>query len=518
MAPCSLRSSLVLPLWLLLLLGFAVNRHGVSAAKVALSRATTTVCMTHTKAVFPMSAGIFYWQAFMLRFFPAALKYQLDDVPKSCVQRSEIYMDNGICVGNLSDDLHHGVERASTLFDDCASPFQVHIVHAPKRESGNLTMRQLEERLTLALGNFTEHTAFLDYNVAFVTQDLDAFIELYDREKVKYYPSRFASTHSGLAYFYSIIVPTPSGTGRYSFATIELIGEYSPILRARNLSLSPSSRAPTSMIRHGLKKLTGVARPLAENGLPVVTFIQFGYASSDLLRDVHYFENVLLGSSTYLRAEIENTTGLYFGSLGANVAYRYAEWADPPAGLTLRQWETDLATVHAKCFDSVNNDGFDALADFHTHCGAATGQVLLQQMLLQASAGLPYRFYQPAGVKSDSPGDDVWFYMYGPNGQGTEVSGHLGGLVNLTRTKRRYNFCTQGIKGGCHTDFPGHGSWKTGLSDELDALLRQEMQFTIETIRASLPVRTTRIAVRADGHFMAEREGSDMMTYGDELD
>eukprot|EP00812_Abedinium_dasypus_P010595 NODE_4206_length_699_cov_332.083851.p1 GENE.NODE_4206_length_699_cov_332.083851~~NODE_4206_length_699_cov_332.083851.p1 ORF type:complete len:218 (-),score=63.40 NODE_4206_length_699_cov_332.083851:28-681(-) len=158
---------------------------------------------------------------------------------------------------------------------------------------------------------------------------------------------------------------------------------------------------------------------------------------------------------------VDNMTYDLFSSAATQVEYRFTEVRVPEKGSQqVHVREEYFRNLHTLCFNSVVNQGFDALADFHMECTLSPGSVdrfydLYQR---QIASGFPYRFY------TDENNRMLWFYSYGPNGQGNEVTAqvpHVGEYSELWSrleewskqgTLPAYNFCRQGISGVCSSD------------------------------------------------------------------
>jgi len=186
--------------------------------------------------------------------------------------------------------------------------------------------------------------------------------------------------------------------------------------------------------------------------MPVLQHVHMSFASSDLDRDVKYFEGVWQGIKVFEASTDEGK--MYAGKMisgdGMEVVYRQS--TTPTQGpTTVAQWEEYQSGLHKKCFVSAQNQGFDRLAD--NHGGHALVQVTTLDAYIKAqkSAGLPYRFYAVGG--GSGGGTNYFFYLYGPNGWGMQlISTCQDASLCPAYAPGGYNMCTQGITGDCSHD------------------------------------------------------------------
>lgn len=356
------------------------------------------------------------------------------------------------------------VEWVKLCIDDgqmakCQGPqgnFQMHSVGAYKRESGAKSMEEIETEWTKSMGNLSQFDPFFDYNVAFVTTGLDTYISKFDADKVPYFASTF--TDPGTQKKYKSILVQVDGSlavGAKSLLSLEIMGEASSLLSARSdLHHHALTRASPKQLAWAEARLASAPQKLASNGMPVLQHVHLSFSSSDLDRDIKYFEGNLQGKKSY---EATTTHGkMYAGKMlstdEAEIVYRQS--STPTQGpTTVAQWEAYQSGLHKKCFVSSTNQGFDRLAD--NHGGHAMGQVayLDNYIKAQKASGLPYRFY---GAGGGSGASMYFFYMYGPNGWGMQIiSTCQDASLCPSSSPGNYDMCTQGITGDCSHDKPG---------------------------------------------------------------
>jgi len=239
------------------------------------------------------------------------------------------------------------------------------------------------------------------------------------------------------------------------------MAETSSLLSARkNLHHHSLPRASPHSLAKAEAHLANAARKVGSNSMPVVKRVHLSFASSDLDRDIKYFEGVLQGSKVYEASTTEGKmyAGKMISSDEAELIYRQS--TTPTQGpTTVAQWEAYQSGLHSKCFVSESNEGFDRLAD--NHGGHAMGQAAYLDAYIKAqkSAGLPYRFYGAGreALEGDSEafppsGGATFFYMYGPNGWGIQIISTCQDTSLCPSSAGGYNMCTQGITGHCSKD------------------------------------------------------------------
>ena len=350
-------------------------------------------------------------------------------------------------------------EWVKLCIDDGSRPFQcsgsyepqLHSVGAYKRETGNLTLETMEGYFTQALGGMAAYDPFMELNVAFFTSDIDMYISAFQSDGVPYFASTFNDEETT---YYSILVQVDGSlqADAGSMLVLELLSDSSSILAplAGRLHAHDVPRASPGSLARGRDS---AARQPGAAAKPALTMLHVSWPSSDVPRDIAYFEDVLGGVKT--SHAIANGTNAYTGKLFSDDKLEL-RWASTPHASqgpwSVAQWEAYAASLHSRCIGCPNhaNEGFDRLADQHVggHGGSGTG-VLDGYITAQIAAGMPYRVY---AAPSGSPN---FLYMYGPNGWGYQITGVCATASNCGTNLVYYDECTQGITGSCSTDLPG---------------------------------------------------------------
>merc|ERR1712098_50458 len=291
---------------------------------------------------------------------------------------------------------------------------------------------------TQAMGDLTTYDPYFENHVSFVTEDLDYYTKAFDADSVPYYASSFTDPETQVVYK-SVLFQTPGSLapGAKSLLNMQILG-------------TPSTTASvgSSSVSIAVKHLQSAPRKFSAEGKPVLVKTHRSFATSDLARDVQYFEGVLQGAKDSQVSTDDGT--VYVGKMISTdtVFFRYSQPVAPTQGpVSLASWESYQVNLHNACFDSANNNGFDRLAD--NHWGHELGGIALDAYILgQQKAGLPYRFY--GGLPG---GRAVFLYIYGANGWGCQVIGRRSDASLCPSTDPGgYGFCTQGIKGHCNKD------------------------------------------------------------------
>jgi len=299
-----------------------------------------------------------------------------------------------------------------------------------------------------SMGDMKSYDPYFESHTAFLTADLNHYISAFDSGGVPYFASTFTDPATNTQY-QSVLVQTPGSLapGAKSLLNIELLGT-SAVLRGQPHSIPRASSAALA-VSHA--HLQAAPRQVSADGKPVLTKIHKSFASSDLARDVKYFENVLQG-----KKDSETNTAaasVYTGKMISSdtVTFRYVQPSSETQGpVSLSEWEAYQVNLHNTCFNSAANDGFDRLAD--NHWGHELGGLSLDAYIKgQKAAGLPYRFY--GGLPG---GRAVFLYIYGANGWGCQVIGQCSDKsLCPSSDPGGYDMCTQGIKGHCNKDGSG---------------------------------------------------------------
>jgi len=403
------------------------------------------VVNANQKSTYAMSHP-FAYKAFMEKYLPTAENLVQENSTTTCVEWVKLCIDDG--------------HMAS-----CTGPFgnfQLHSVGAYKRESGSKSMEQIEVEWTKSMGAMDKFDPFFDFNIGFLTTDLDSYISAFEKDNVPYFASTFTDPGTKKQYKTIVVqIPGSLAVGAKSILALEIMSETSSLLYApSNLHHHDLPRASPNRLAKASARLASAPRKLGSNGMPVLTHLHMSFASSDLERDIKYFEGVLQGNKSF---EASTPQGeMYAGKMVSTDEdeYVYRQSATPTQGpTTVAQWESYALGLHEKCFVSSKNQGFDRLAD--NHGGQPLAQVAYLDPYIkgQQSAGLPYRFYasRPGEVSSEfPPTQSVYFlYVYGPNGWGMQlISTCQDTSLCPSTSPGGYNMCTQGITGDCSQDKP----------------------------------------------------------------
>lgn len=373
----------------------------------------------------------FAWKDFMEEYFPTMEFIAEENSTTTCNEWVKLCIDDGHTTS-------------------CRGPsgnFQMHAVGAYLRDSGSKTMEQLEIDFTDAMGDLTTYDPYFEYHLAFLTEDLDSYIKSFNDGGVPYFASSFTDLATNVQYK-SVLIQTPGSLaeGAKSLINIEILGASSEMFV--NTYRSSLARASSSSLAAARAHLELAPRKLSANNKPVLAKIHRSFASSDLSRDVSYFEDVLQGSADFSGSSTDSQ--VYVGKMltGDTVSFRYVQSTIQTQGpQSVAGWEAYQVELHNTCFDSQANNGFDRLAD--NHWGHELGGASLDPYILgQKASGLPYRFY--GGLPG---GRAVFLYIYGANGWGCQVIGRCSDASLCPSTDPGgYGFCTQGIKGHCKTD------------------------------------------------------------------
>jgi len=291
---------------------------------------------------------------------------------------------------------------------------------------------------TKSFGAMDKYDPYFEYHFAFYTTGLDAYIADFKSSGVPYFASTFKDPATKKQYT-SVLVQVPGSlqSDAKSIIAIELLGNSSSLSLADTYS-HDLPRASSEGLARAAARIASAPRKYGSNGKAVLAPIHISFASSDLDRDVKWFENVLMGTKVYEGSAAGGRvyTGVIQSGDVTEIRYMQPTKMTTQGPTSVAAYEKYQVDLHNKCFDTANNQGFDRLAD--NHFGhALRGTELTPYINAQKSAGLPYRFYT---------GD--FFYLYGPNGWGAQVIGTCTGCPSAGG----YNMCTQGITGHCRTD------------------------------------------------------------------
>jgi hypothetical protein len=408
--------------------------------------ATPLVFGEPTKSTYAMSYP-FAYKAFLEKYLPTAENLIQKNDTSKCAEWVKLCIDDGAmtsCGGPWGND------------------FQLHSVGAYKRDAGSKTMEQIEIEWSKSMGAMDRYDPFFDFNFGVVTEDLDTYIAAFDDDKVPYFASTFMNPETKEEYK-SILVQVPGSLadGAKSLLSLEIMAKSSVLLSGRSgLHHHSLTRASPDALARAEAHFQSTTRKVGANGKPVLKKVHLSFASSDLDRDIKYFEGVLQGSKVF---EADTSEGkMYAGKMISSdeTEFVYRESSIQTQGPTsVAQWEAYQSGLHKTCLNSADNNGFDRLADNHGENEAGENRTLDTYIKAQKSAGLPYRFYSSIPGSSEvrrlqsGPGNMFFLYVYGPNGWGMQLIGACqdASLCPAT-TPAFYDMCTQGIKGHCDHD------------------------------------------------------------------
>lgn len=157
----------------------------------------------------------FAWKDFMESYFPTFEFIAQENSTDTCNEWVKLCIDDGHTTS-------------------CSGPtgnFQVHAVGAYLRDSGDKGMEQLEVEFTQAMGDLEHYDPYFDYHLAFLTEDLDAYVKSFDNGGVPYFASSFTDVVTNVQYK-SVLIQTPGSlaAGAKSMVNIEILGASSMLL------------------------------------------------------------------------------------------------------------------------------------------------------------------------------------------------------------------------------------------------------------------------------------------------
>lgn len=371
------------------------------------------------------------FKTFMESYFPTAVQTETQNSTKKCVEWVKLCVDDGSGRSACKE----------------TTGMQIHSVGAYKRDSGAKSMEDIEADFTASMGDLSTYDPYFESNVGFLTKDLAHYADAFKNGSVPFYHSTFAV--EGKSYD-SLLVQVPGSlkAGAKSLLNLQILGATTGALEAMDgRVLHAVAQASASSLAQAAEKLDNATRLYGANGAPVLSGVHVSWLSSDVSRDAKFFESSLGGTKT--AGKTDGGTVTYNGVMAKSDAaeFRYVSKSTSTQGpVAIADWETYQVNLHAQCFVSAKNVGFDRLAD--NHIGHSEQGVKLDSFIkAQEQAGLPYRMYGPPGK-----GSPPWFfYGYGPNGWGYQLTGQCSDK-SLCPKSVFYDMCTQGIKGNCQAN------------------------------------------------------------------
>ncbi|KAH8075611.1 hypothetical protein JL721_1625 [Aureococcus anophagefferens] len=385
-------------------------------AALALATQTQAKGSGFGKSTYAMSDPL-GWGTWMATYLPTQ---PLDGFPVNstdqCVEWAKLCIDDG------------HLENCESV---SSSTFQMHAVGAYDRDSGDLSMADVETKVYgSALGDFSKFDVYMENNVGLLTQDLDAYVAAFDAAAVPYYATSFTEPSSSTTY-YSVLVRAHTAP-----VVLEIMGSASSLLAARgDLPAHGAPRGPRAGLAAFEARLSAAPRTVGANGMPVVTFTHKSFASPDVARDKAYWTTAMQGR------EVASTDDAFAGAFLAkdNAEMLFVSGNATQGDYTLLEWEAYQNALHARCIVS-STQGFDRLADSHVgHSFPGTDITSYTETVKNWTATHPK---YPLAYRDFAHG---LFYAYMPNGWGMQLSGKLpdnpkgGG----------YDFCKVGVVPDC---------------------------------------------------------------------
>ena len=176
------------------------------------------------------------------------------------------------------------IDDGSTPFE-CSGPMgntQIHSVGAYLRDSGKMSMQEIELQFTQTLAGMKDYDPMMELHVAFHTADLDSYIQKFKSADTPFLATTFES--EGKRYN-SILVQVDGSLepGAKSLLVLELIGTSSISSLQREAAFFATPRASAASLHRAS------ARSISSDAL---TLLHISFPSSNITRDVVYFENV----------------------------------------------------------------------------------------------------------------------------------------------------------------------------------------------------------------------------------
>ena len=160
------------------------------------------------KSTYAMSHP-FAYKAFMETYFPVAENVVEANSTKDCVEWVKLCLDVKSCSG------------------PSPSITQIHSVGAYERDSGNLTLQELESMFTAALGGMKKYDPFMELTLGLYTADLDSFVKAFEgaSPKIAYFPSTFTTAAGKRFYSIQVQVPGSLDASAGSLLLLELVSD-----------------------------------------------------------------------------------------------------------------------------------------------------------------------------------------------------------------------------------------------------------------------------------------------------
>ena len=218
------------------------------------------------KSTYAMSHP-FAYKAWMEKFLPTKENIIQKNSTKTCNEWVKLCIDDG-----------------STPFE-CSGPMgntQIHSVGAYLRDSGKMSMQEIELQFTQTLAGMKDYDPMMELHVAFHTADLDSYIQKFKSADTPFLATTFES--EGKRYN-SILVQVDGSLepGAKSLLVLELIGTSSISSLQREAAFFATPRASAASLHRAS------ARSISSDAL---TLLHISFPSSNITRDVVYFENV----------------------------------------------------------------------------------------------------------------------------------------------------------------------------------------------------------------------------------
>ena len=214
------------------------------------------------KSTYAMSHP-FAYKAWMEKFLPTKENIVQKNSTKTCNEWVKLCIDDG----------------SNT---ECSGPMgntQIHSVGAYLRDSGDKSMQEIEYQFTQTLAGMAAYDPMMELHAGFYTTDLDSYINKFKAADTPFLATKFESANK----IYDSIIVQVDGSlapGAKSLLVLELIGKSSV---QREAVFFSTPRASAASLRRASEERA------ASNAL---TLLHVSFPSSNITRDMVYFENV----------------------------------------------------------------------------------------------------------------------------------------------------------------------------------------------------------------------------------